>query len=270
MVYTYNITDFLNDEVNMTNLTESIYEHNLPIKHIVVSNIECHIDMILELTSEQQTTLDGIVAIHDGNDIEEEEIQFFRIREEEHKAETGGNFQSLVIDIDITEQGTSYVDKVFPFNISLFSSEWLVGEQHIGDIAEFHLAPDTPIGVIVAPVVTGQTIFNVNDTVIDNLKLGFFVKIGSDDLGMCIAKDTVNMTITTEKPTTQPHNPMEYVLMTVKIVPKWRFTAPGFCSVGESKIGASFIPANTILRMVYHNKNGVDEKLFGISIDYLY
>jgi len=62
---------------------------------------------------------------------------------------------------------------------------------------------------------------------------------------------------------------MTYVMFTVKVVPHWRFNAPGFCSVGESKIGASFIPANTIMRVVYHNNSG-SAKWFAISLDYLY
>lgn len=271
MIYTYNITDFLNDKVDLYNLTETINDANLPLKHIVLGDTDCYIHMLLELTTEQKTLLDSIIAMHDGNNIVEEEVvSIIRVKEEEEIGKTNGHFQSYVIDIDINKSGTTYVDKVFPFNISLFSSEWLVSDLHVGDIAEFHLAPDTPVGVLTVSIPSGTTVLNVNNTIIENVDVGYFIKIGNDDLGWCIAKDTENMTITVENPTTIEHNAMDYILMTIKVVPRWKFTATGYCSVGESKIGASYIPANTPLRLVYHCINGIDEKTFGISIDYLY
>jgi hypothetical protein len=101
------------------------------------------------------------------------------------------------------------------------------------------------------------------------MSLGFFITINGQDLGRVIDKDENNLTITIENPLVSNLQPMTFIYFTIKIVPRWRFNAPGFCSVGESKIGASLIPANTIMRMLYHNISG-KPKWFAISIDYLY
>lgn len=270
MIYTYNITDFKNNKIDIASFVKTVESNNLPIQHLVINDILCDIHMLLELTAEQIIILNNIVSQHEGIITVSINYDYVKIKEEEHSNITGGNFQSTVIDVDINHSGKTIVDKSFPFNISLFSAEWNVDTIHIGDIAEFHLAPDTVIGVITAPVAINDTVLHVNDTVINNIKLGFFVTIGTEELGMVLNVNKENSTITVQTPTTTTHNPMTYVKMTVKIVPKWRFCSTGFCSVGESKIGASYIPANTKLRLVYNNLNGIDNKLFGISIDYLY
>lgn len=270
MTYTYNINDFKNNKVNLPSLIDEILDKEIPLKQVFKQDQNVIILLKLEITQEQEIILNNVISNHTGNEFEFTEIEYVKIKEEEYVDKTNGHFQSQVIDVKITDHGVSYVDKVFPFNISLLSAEWLVDSSNIGDIAEFHLAPDTVIGVLTSDCVSGTSIFNVNDTVINNLDVGYYVKINNEDLGMVVSKDIENLTITTEKQSTINYSANDYILMTIKVVPYWKFTAAGRSTVGQNKIGASFIPANTILRLVYNNKNTIKNKLFGITIDYIY
>lgn len=271
MTYTYSIkNDFKNKKVDLNSLINEIINNNLPLSNIIIKSDNCIIYMVLELLTEQINILNDIINNHDGDENTEEHIEKVKILEEQNDKGTQGHFQSTVIDLYISGvTGTTYKDLSFPYSISLFSSEWLVNESQISDIAEFQLSPDTIIGVLTKNANKDDTILNVSNTVIDNLSIGYWLKVNDEDVNRVLDIDKDNNQITIEKPLENNYNINTYIKMTIKIVPRWRFTAPGFCSVGESKIGASFIPANTIMRLVYHNTTGT-EKWFGISIDYLY
>lgn len=270
MTYTYSINnDFINQIVDLSTLIITIKDSNLPLEHIVIKDDNCIIQTYVNLTDDQKLLLDNIISNHTGEYIENH-IEKVKIVEEQNDNGTQGHFQSYVIDIHVSgETGTTYVDHSFPFNISLFSSEWLVNENQISDIAEFQLAPNTIIGYLTSSASINDLTINVSDTVIDNISIGYWLSIGNEDLGRVINIDKVNNQLTFENKLKNNYNIGDLIKMTIKIVPHWRFTAPGFCSVGESKIGASFIPANTVMRLVYHNTTGTS-KWFGISIDYLY
>jgi len=273
MIYIYSIqNDFPLQKIDMGALIEELKESFIPVENLVVENDVVKVITSLELTIEQEATVDSLISLHQGEEIIEIYTEKVKIVEEAIGGLTQGHFQSCTIDLyleDVT--GMTYTDLKFPYPVSLFSSEWLVSENMIGDSAEFQIAPDTVCGVLRQAHSSGDTVLYVNDTVFTeaNMSLGFFISINGQDLGRVIAKDTNNLTITVENPLATDLNPMTYVMFTVKVVPHWRFNAPGFCSVGESKIGASFIPANTIMRVVYHNNSGI-AKWFAISLDYLY
>jgi hypothetical protein len=271
MTYTYSITDdFPNSKLDLTTLIDEITYENLSLEHIVIKSDQCEIITTLDLTTEQKTLLDFVVSSHSGIENIENNIEHVKILEEQVNYGTQGHFQSTVIDLYISGQtGTTYVDYSFPFNISLFSSEWLVSKEQIGDIAEFQLSPDTIVGVLTSDANVDDNILNVSPTVVENVSIGYWININGIDLNRIVKINKDNNTLTLEEPINNNFTSGSYVKMTIKIVPSWRFTAPGFCSVGESKIGASFIPANTVMRLVYHNYN-TTPKWFGISIDYLY
>lgn len=271
MTFTYSIqNDFLNSKLDLSTLIDEINDKNISLEHIVVRSDQCEIITILSLTTEQETILDGIVSNHTGIEDTSPNVEHVKILEEQVNNGTQGHFQSTVIDIYISGQtGTTFVDYSFPFNISLFSSEWLVTKEQISDIAEFQLSPETVVGVLTSDVNEGDTVLNVNSTVVENLSIGFWIAVNGDNLHRAIKINKENNQVTLEQPVSANFSAGSPIKMTIKIVPNWRFTAPGFCSVGESKIGASFIPAHTIMRLVYHNTTGTS-KWFGISIDYLY
>lgn len=273
MIYNYSIQYiFPYKKVNMGSLIEELKTANIPVESLVIQGDIVKIITLLTLTTEQENTIDTIISLHKGEPLTQNYTEKIKIVEEQVNNMTQGHFQSMTIDLFISGvTGTTYKDHSFPFPVSLFSSEWLVNESQIGDVAEFHVSPDTICGVLTQAYYSGETTLHVSDTVFEqaNIMLGYYVNINEQDLGRVIAKDKENLTITVENPLQEDINIGSYILLTIKIVPYWRFNASGFCSVGESKIGASFIPANTVLRMVYHNNSG-KEKWFAISIDYLY
>lgn len=273
MTYTYSITnDFPNQKVDMGSLIEELKLSNIPIENLVIQGDNVKVITSLDLTTEQETITDTVISNHDGDEFVELYTEKVKIIEEQVLDRTQGHFQSRTIDMYISGvTGTTHVDISFPFPVSLFSSEWLVREEQVSDIAEFHIAPDTVCGALTQPHLSGDTVLHVSDTVFTqaDMKLGYYIKINGQDLGRVIAKDSDNLTITVEEGLANDTAPGSYIMFTVKVVPHWRFNAPGFCSVGESKIGASFVPENTTMRVVYHNISG-KSKWFAISLDYLY
>lgn len=274
MKYQYDITNFPNKKVDIYSLTQECREKiNTNLKYVTeISHSDVEFVFDVAITSNEQTILTSIVLTHQGVQTIKTTEVFAKIKEEEFDGQTQGNFQACVIDLETEGTEVKTSDITFPYPISLFSAEWLVDAEHVGDYAEFHLAPDTVIGAITADVKTGDKIIQVSDTVVENIKRGYHLSVnGSTCFGRVCNVDVENKLLTTEHGSDADYNAGELVKMTIKIVPYWRFTASGFNSVGENKIGSSFIPANTILRLVYRNVNGVNtKKLFGISIDYLY
>jgi hypothetical protein len=274
MTYTYSIqNDFPNQKLDMGSFIEELKGSFIPVENLIVQNDDVvKIITSLELTSEQISTVETIISNHEGELIVETYTEKVKIVEEQVDNQTQGHFQATTIDLYISGvTGETYTDISFPYPVSLFSSEWLVAESQIGDSAEFQIAPNTICGVLRQEHSSGDTTLYVNDTVFTqaNIMLGYYIKVNGQELGRVIAKDQNNLTITVENGLSTNLSAMTPVMFTVKVVPHWRFNAPGFCSVGESKIGASFIPANTTMRMVYHNNTGT-AKWFAISLDYLY
>lgn len=275
--YTYLISEFPNDKVNSDTLINEVQSSNITIALDRIDNNATQVIFVFktELSDDEEDLLFNIVSNHTGADSVAEST-LVKIKEEEYTGETQGHFQSCVIDISTSGYETVTKDLSFPYPISLFSAEWLVDTEHKGDRAEFHLAPDTVIGAVIQNIDAsdGLTTISVSDTVVEYINKGYYIKIGSPSnecLGRVVDYDIDNKTITLEEPITSSYTVGSYIFMTIKIVPYWRFTATGFNSVGESKIGASFIPKGTILRILYYNENGVmTNKIFGISIDYMY
>lgn len=272
MTYTYSKQNDFNNKLDLGSFIDELQNTYIPVQNLVVQGDNVNIITSIELTTEQETTVDTLVSNHKGEPIVELYTEKVKIVEEQVNDVTQGHFQSRTIDLYISGvTGTTYEDISFPYPVSLFSSEWLVGENQIGDAAEFHLSPNTVCGALTQSHSSGDTILHVSDTVFTqaNIMIGYYITVNDQNLGRVLSKDPNNLTITVENPLQYDADPGSYVLFTVKIVPHWRFNAPGFCSVGESKIGASFIPANTTMRMIYHNNSG-KSKWFAISIDYLY
>lgn len=274
--YIFNKTQFPNDKFNISLLDSQIRSSDITISLARVDSSDsesCLTIFRAELPDADEDILNLIVSTHNGE--MERNPELVKIAEEDYKAAevaTQGHFQSTVIDIETTGDEVVEKDISFPYPVSLFSAEWLVDAEHKGDRSEFHIAPNTIVGAIIAPVDISSNEFSVSPTVLENMQLGYHIKIGSsDDLGRVSKIDLVNKTISVENPVSEAFDAGEYVKMTIKVVDYWRFTATGFNSVGESKIGASYIPPNTILRMVYYNENEImTKKIFGISIDYMY
>lgn len=78
-LYQYDITDFLNDSVNLRKLTYEITISNIDPTLTGITSHEglVNIEFQYDLSSAEQTTLDGIVAAHDGQELPPSSIETF-------------------------------------------------------------------------------------------------------------------------------------------------------------------------------------------------
>ena len=187
---------------------------------------------------------------------------------------TGGYHKSVSYKIDCTP-GVSTHDYIFDYAISAFSISFNIIDDHRNDTLETIVAPNTIIGVITSDVSIGDTIINVSPTVIQHIKIGFYVNLDdsniNENLGIVTNIDTINSTITVKTASTTAFSASSptYVKMSIKAIDNFTFGYPGNYVLGGTKIGGSYIPANTIIRIVYTN-NGETTKYFYPVIDYLY
>lgn len=272
--YTYPISSFPNKKANAVRLEQDIHESDIIIGlyHITIANSQCIIVFKSELSDSEELLLNEIISIHTGDRIDSD-LQKVKVFEESSDGiyRTGGHYMGTSFSINVPEGvGTYTKDYSFPYYISIVSAEWFNNIENIEDHAAFELAPDTIIGVIMSGATSGNTTFVVSDTVVDNICLGYYVKIGGVDLGRVFSVDKNNFTITTEYPIPIDMTPYTTpVMMTVKLIDDYLFNGVGKSELGRSKIGSEVIPPNTILRLVYKNVNG-QAKTFSCLVDMLY
>ena len=115
---------------------------------------------------------------------------------------------------------------------------------------------------------------SVSSTVTTNTYVGYHIKlfngVNDDDVGRVLGIDIENGKIYVETAPTNTFNAgTTYVRQTVYFMKDWNVGSGGAYSIGESKIGGSYIPADTIVTAIYTNNSGT-EKTFVGSVEYLY
>jgi hypothetical protein len=229
------------------------------------------------LSANDQITLTLIVNNHDGEPLEDP-IQTVIVREETAGV-TQGEYQarSFEMQIDNAQGTTKEYDIVFPYAVSVFSAYFVCKSHHSRDIVEAIIAPDTIIGAITSDVSIGDTEINVQQSVIDNLKLGYHVKlfngVDADDLGQVIAINKLENKITLENATTFSFSASSptYVMMNIYFVKNFVLADAYRLDLGKDIIGGSALPANVPLRLKYTNREGTTtDKYFNIVLEYKY
>jgi hypothetical protein len=204
--------------------------------------------------------------------IEEQEVKII-----EEEVRTGGFWGVEHIEIESEGQTDSIATKVWPMNITALAMHVLLKENMEGDEMTVEVAPDTTIGALTAPHGTGDTVLNVTGTVCANIEIGFYLRLldasnGTTEQMRVIGVDKTACTVTMESPLVNTYNPAgpTYCQLTVKRVN--RVKLPGFSgdiTLGVGKLGGSHLPANTPVRITYHNNGVVDKTFFGY-VEYLY
>ncbi|ARR74928.1 hypothetical protein SAGO17_0008 [Mimivirus AB-566-O17] len=192
----------------------------------------------------------------------------------EESTPTGGNYKSVSYKCDCVS-GESIHDYTFDYPISALSISFNSHSENQNDTLEVIVAPETIIGSITSDITASDTIINASSTVIENAQLGYYIHvsdgINSDNLGTITNIDSVNSRITVKTPATNGFlaSSPSYIKMSVKVIDNFTFGYQGRYVLGDSKIGGSYIPTNTIIRVIYTN-NGNTTKYFYPVIDYLY
>jgi hypothetical protein len=199
-----------------------------------------------------------------------------KILEEDINNQTGGHYQAQGYEIDVASgDSTKAIDIIFPVPIGLLSAEFAGKSGYAGDTIELILAPDNIVGAITQNVAATDTVLNVGQTVIDNTAVGYYIQLAdgtnTDDCGRILSIDKVSNQITVETATTNAFLAATptYVKMSIKMCPKMYLNDSGVISMGESKIGSTYIPANTTIRATYVNTNATAKK-FHFVMEYLY
>lgn len=195
---------------------------------------------------------------------------------QEEVTKTGGHYQATAFELDVAAgDATKEVTVSFPFAISVLAAEWNNEAAFDGDSIEFVVGEKTNIGSITAAVAAAATVIDVSSTVIDNVSLGKIIHLGDgtslDLCGRVINVDPANSQITVETATVNSFAVATptYVKMTTEMLRKSPLCGCGRVQLGESKIGGSYIPPNTVLKAVYHNTNATAKKL-RFTLEYLY
>jgi hypothetical protein len=206
--------------------------------------------------------------------VEIREPNLITIKEED--TPTGGHFCTEVVKIEATANVITTVDSSWPFPITGLLVSFITNDTHEGDSVDIAVAPDTIIGAITSNMTSGNVIANVQQSVIDNISVGFYVTlwdgVNTHNCGRVINKNTVDKQITIEIPTTTDFliTRTTYVKITPYYVKNFELGPPWKYDFGTSKIGGTYIPSNTIVRVLYHNTSPETDKIIRAQVEYLY
>ena len=202
-----------------------------------------------ELSTDDETLLGTIITNHDPT-VTENDIPLILIQEEDPIKSTGGHFQSSTFNLDIPagEIGRRVSkDFVYPIPVAILAAQVLTTDSQRGDIFDFIVSPETTVGALAQNAPIGTTKFYVTSTVIDNAFLGMFLTINdgtnTERLGRIteIGPDYIvsENASTIEFLATTP----SYVQICLLMVWNFEIFGAGRIVIGESKIGASYVPA---------------------------
>jgi hypothetical protein len=208
------------------------------------------------------------VRIHNVRDPNTRKVQ-------EETIPTGENFKTETVVIEAAANSEGEVDKSWPIPVGVLSMYYVSDASNTGDNLEMFIAPDTTIGVTTALTSAGATTISVDSSVTDNTMKGYYLKItdgtNTDDLGMVLAVDKDAGTVTVSAAAVNEFAAgTSSIQQTVKMVENYEIGEPWEYEIGDSKIGASHIPANTVVRARYINNDASNAKRLVVKIEYLY
>lgn len=207
-------------------------------------------------------------------DISEEAVKI----KEETSAEgtTGGHFQASSIGFNATANSVTTADFSYPTAIGPLSIEYVTTDDHEGDLLTVQVAPQTIIGAITSNVEANSKVAFMSSTVHDNSFVGAFLELTDgvqlNDIGRIISMHSANGMVEFETATSNTfvYTSPTYVRQSIHMIHNLEFGPAHRHVHGESKIGASYIPANTTIRVKYTNNSANNDKRFVANIEKLY
>lgn len=198
-----------------------------------------------------------------------------KIREE--STPTGGHIciESMPLYAATGPDVQTIINKSWPFPVSVLAINLTSYDSNNGDVIRIEMPYQKIFGFIAQDVEIGDTVITVNSTVMTNIAIGYYVRLDdgttANDLGRVLAVDEINSQITVENATTDSFLAATptYVKVTIRpwndfeIGPAWRYI------IGNSKLGASYVPANEVARISYTNKTA-EAKRVSVDYEYLY
>ena len=157
--------------------------------------------------------------------------------------------------------------------IYLWTTSLYLPSDSEGDTFDLIAAPDTPIGYLVNVANISGTQIMVSDTVtanmIPSLDITLYDGNNRNELGRITAFDQENHLVTFETATTNSFAAGTLVLFSLKNIRNFAVCRNISTEVHLSSAWIKYkeIPANTIMRIVYHNNNG-SAKCIGMKVEY--
>lgn len=182
---------------------------------------------------------------------------------------TYGYFQSKCFEFDIPSGVTGDVstyDVSWVGNILLWRSIFYIKDENLEDRIDVEAGPQTVVGVNTVAVSPGDTVINVNSTVIDyvlyrGLHIHITDGVNQDYLGETLAIDKVNYQITIGNAATNSFAPGSYIQMTVCSVENFVPCMVGAIKFADKGFKGQSLTAGTIIRLKYTNNNGAAKKI---------
>nr|QBK85693.1 MAG: hypothetical protein LCMAC101_02880 [Marseillevirus LCMAC101] len=216
------------------------------------------------------TSLSRIIEVRDPDEI--------KIKEE--NIPTGGHFKLGLIKVIAPANQVSTHETSFKFPINVLSATVAVSTDMQGDIMTWTVAPLTNIGTITTSISVSDTVITVQQTVIDNMEVGYKVRVADysdmagtyEDLGYCLGVDKDNLQITVETAATSAWSAAlpTVVLMTVYWMENIEFGPLSPIEAAKNKQMTAYVPANKKLVCTYDNKHATDTKVAYCYFEYIY
>ena len=280
--YSYSLSaDTVNGVVDNNSLRQEIENSTIAVVYQGYSTSGDTIDLLFKaaLSTEEQTTLTGILNAHTGTSSIVEDVTWVKIAEEDVAAglTTQGHFKAVGLKHSVPSGvgTTSTSTFTFPYPVGLLNMVFTTDANKEQDTFDVHIAPDTTIGNITQDVSVSDTILNVSPTVIQNCRYGSLVTLddgnNSEALGYIVGIDKVNNTITVENAVTQGFAAATptYIKQTIEVVKDVEIQGTAAIDIGKTKIGAAFLPAGTPIKFIYKNNQG-NAKIFSAILELLY
>lgn len=174
-----------------------------------------------------------------------------------------------IFNIPAGATGGNYIEDIsFPYDMELLLASFMATNDMIDDSFKVIVAPDTPISILSQVGDTGATTlyldsfpFN-NNLIYKGLNVSITDTIVTQDLGLIVAYDNTNYTITVQNSLNQVYNAGSVILMNRYLISNFHICHTGtIVEMGQKGFKSSAVPANTIIRLIYTNGNGLSKKL---------
>ncbi len=193
---------------------------------------------------------------------------------------TPGNFQhtTVLINVPSGSPGDIYVhDMSWPMDIYIWKTEFLPETKHKQDEISIMVAPNKVIGALTQDANIGDTELNVTSTVFDFslLSKGVDAKlddtVNSEEVGRITGIDPVNFKIHIENPLTQTFSAGTQFQINLCMIRNLIISQDiKTVKIGSKGFTSKFIPANTVLRLLYKNNNGqAKDVYFSMEFNYI-
>lgn len=279
--YTYQLSDFPNQKVDLDTLADQVRESTITIAlDYINSSVVVDFFFKAQLTNPDVSALDVVVANHTGIPAPEETplVRSQQLTEHIKWIESGEATQdlfaaqSLIIDISAGEASKS-VDFSWPFDIALMSGTLGISEDMVGDDLHVDVGPNSLIGALIQPLNVGDTSIYVSPTVLENIKIGYYIGLyvpgpTGIEISQVLARDDSNYCLTIN-PSDVSANAGSYVAMCAKIVPELYLHSMDKVEIGKQIPTGQRIPKGVPVRVTYHNQNLVAKKV-SFFVEYLY